>query len=76
MATWKPRAENKECGTRATYTNIRGGKNAKHGEFPYMALLGFNSVAGRGIIFQCGGSVINKWFVLTAAHCMTESEPV
>jgi len=27
LPTWKPRAEDKECGTRATYTNIRGARN-------------------------------------------------
>ena len=37
------------------------------GEYPYMALLVYQD---NGIVrYGCGGSVINRWYVLTAAHC-------
>ena len=61
---WKPDGFEGECGQRTVLSNIVGGKVTKVGDFPYMALLGYNGVYG------CGGSVINKWYVLTAAHCM------
>ena len=69
LGTWKPRAEKGECGTKATATHIIGGVVAKYGEFPYMALLGYGSSLSE-IQYQCGGSVINKWYILTAAHCV------
>ena len=61
---WKPDSSKGECGLRIGLANIVGGKVAKVGEFPYMALLANNGY------YTCGGSVINKWYVLTAAHCM------
>ena len=71
---WKPDGNEGECGTRIQLTNIVGGETAKIGDFPYMALLGykfFNSSEGKLIkSYDCGGSLINKWYVLTAAHCM------
>jgi len=71
---WKPNGYKEECGTRTTLTNIVGGKKAKRGDFPYMALLGyatFTNSEGKSIkSYDCGGSLINKWYVLTAAHCM------
>ncbi|XP_034825612.1 trypsin-7-like [Maniola hyperantus] len=46
---------------------IVGGYNATIQEFPYQALL----MILKGLqIFQCGGSVINSQYILTAAHCI------
>jgi len=69
---WKPNPDFGECGMRLTVSNIVGGRKAKIGEYPWMALLGYNpdSVAGDEIFYVCGGSLINKRYVLTAAHCI------
>jgi len=47
---------------------IVGGEIAGLKEFPWMALLEYDKPNGRG--FHCGGSLINKRYVLTAAHCI------
>ena len=58
-------------------SNIAGGKRAKLGDFPHMALLGyetFTNSRGKEIkSYDCGASLINKWYVLTAAHCMFQT---
>ena len=66
---WKPSGSKKECGNRVSLSNIVGGKFTKNGDFPYMALLGKTASDGK-ILWSCGGSLINKWYVLTAAHCI------
>jgi len=70
---WLPNGTAGECGNKITIINITGGKVTGLGRFPYMALLGYNS-PGKGIIYGCGGSLINKWYVLTAAHCVHGTE--
>ncbi len=44
-----------------------GGGGVQVGEFPYMAVLGFQ-INGK-IQYRCGGSLINRRYVLTAANC-------
>ena len=45
------------------YVKIFGGEETSPGEFPFLALLGIKSK------WICAGTLINKWYVLTAAHC-------
>ena len=70
-----PKSDSGECGKPTYIGNIVGGKNAKLGDFPHMALLGYDK-EGDGKIdgYRCGGSVINKWYVLTAAHCILSQD--
>ncbi|CAG9568396.1 unnamed protein product [Danaus chrysippus] len=52
------------------YTKVVGGVDANLGEFPWMALLGYNDSSGNGTFWACGGSLISQRHVLTAAHCI------
>ena len=70
---WKPEASKEECGTRVTSSNIIGGSIAKLGDYPWMVLLGSPSVGfDNKIRYGCGATIINKWYVLTAAHCLDD----
>jgi len=57
-----------ECGLSGSADFILGGENSKLGEFPWMVLLRRDRPRNR-IWWHCGGALINKWFVITAAHC-------
>ncbi|XP_052249271.1 uncharacterized protein LOC127857034 [Dreissena polymorpha] len=56
----------KGCGKRMVYLNrfIVNGENAEPGTWPWQAALYF------GNQYFCGGTLINREFVLTAAHCV------
>ncbi|KDR24454.1 serine protease snake-like [Zootermopsis nevadensis] len=52
---------------------IVGGEETKLKEFPHMAALGYYE--NGNIDWKCGGSLISKYFVLTAAHCAPRNNP-
>ncbi|KAJ3647417.1 hypothetical protein Zmor_019296 [Zophobas morio] len=57
-----------DCGVN-TQSRIYGGEKTDLDEFPWMALIEYEKPGGsRG--FYCGGVLISKRYVLTAAHCV------
>ncbi|KAG7204079.1 hypothetical protein KM043_001930 [Ampulex compressa] len=57
------------CGP-ITEQKLHGGNKTGVFDFPWMTLIAYDT--GRGIPeFRCGGSIIHKRYILTAAHCVT-----
>lgn len=58
--------------------NIIGGVEADVAEFPYIAAIGYKTIAKRGTVdedkieYKCGGSIIADDIVITAAHCVNK----
>ncbi|KAI4455097.1 modular serine protease [Holotrichia oblita] len=63
---------NVECGTLAIQPSplIAHGQKTKAGEFPWHAAL--YHTRGEGLNYTCGGSLISRYHVLTAAHCVSK----
>nr|XP_026483742.1 serine proteinase stubble [Vanessa tameamea]XP_026483743.1 serine proteinase stubble [Vanessa tameamea] len=60
-----------DCGlpsTRILQKRIIGGREARFAEFPWQAHVRISE-------FQCGGVLISRWFVATAAHCVSRARP-
>lgn len=62
------------CGIEKSNDRIIGGSNTDIDEFPWLALLRYTDTTfGEDAGFKCGGSLINRRYVLTAAHCISVS---
>ena len=70
---WKPSGAKGECGKKLLPSNIVGGSITKAGDYPFEALIGILNYDGK-IRYTCGASLINKWYVLTASHCVADSK--
>uniref|UniRef100_A0AAG5CQ92 CLIP domain-containing serine protease n=1 Tax=Anopheles atroparvus TaxID=41427 RepID=A0AAG5CQ92_ANOAO len=62
-----------ECGLDSLADRIVGGNDTAIDEFPWYALLQYQTKKGT-LEFKCGGSLINARYVLTAAHCLAHKK--
>lgn len=58
------------CGNSAA-DRIIGGRNAALGEKPWLARIGYSGPKMPEISYRCGGAILNKNTIITAAHCVT-----
>jgi trypsin len=49
---------------------IIGGNDASIGQFPWMVSIRFEGSPGAELRHGCGGGIMNKNWIITAAHCL------
>ncbi|XP_059099413.1 CLIP domain-containing serine protease B10-like [Tigriopus californicus] len=64
-----------ECGQPLNNLFVIGGRNASVEEFPFLALLGYEGIMPGQTLWGCGGVLINRRYVITAAHCSKFPQP-
>lgn len=72
--TWQPSGW--DCGQKIETGFVVGGKDADLGDYPFIALLGYYSHKRRRTEYKCGGTLINRRYVVTAAHCSRAADPI
>ena len=71
---YQPREKENTCGLFLGTGYIVGGKVTQRGELPYLATIGYNRSGT--MKYACGGTLINRRYVITAAHCHQAGEPL
>lgn len=61
------------CGNIAE-DRISHGNKTDINQFPWMAILQYESADG--LQQRCGGTLINSRYILTAAHCLNQRDPL
>ena len=65
--------DHETCGQVAPEARVLGGSETSIFEFPWMALIAYGTKCPDSqSMFLCGATVINKNYLLTAAHCVTD----
>ncbi|XP_016976326.1 serine protease 7-like [Drosophila rhopaloa] len=61
------------CGRDIVNTKILNGEEAVPSEFSWMVLLEYRPPNGGDLVTKCAGSLLNRRYVLTAAHCLVDT---